>query len=560
MTSRWILIFACWWTAVGGALATDFQLVVRHTLDGHPIVLGKVVNGVAISRVDWLISELALQDEDGDWLQSIDWFEFFSQEERRVHGTLGEVPDGKYRALRFRVGVTPEVNHLDPNQISPDSPLHPMVNGLHWGWQGGFVFAAIEGSRDGEAFSYHLANDGNSVEITLPVELETPRDATLRIDFDLAPMFEVLEPGSSHSRDGDPMVAKLIAAIGRGFSIAGVSSDSFQKLSMPDSTASIPQNATPYPLEISSRLPRVELPVDNPPTIEGVALGESLFLDQRLSGNNQQSCATCHDPKRGFSDPRTVSSGAEGQLGRRQSMPLMNLAWHDRFFWDGRADSLRQQVLMPIEDPTEMNQRMPELIEELRADAAMPPRFAAAFGDAEISADSIAKALEQFTITRISQNSKFDRAARRELDLSEQEKRGLELFVTEFDPANNRRGADCFHCHGGNLFTSRRFTNNGLEPSGGDSGRFESSGDRNDHGKFKTPSLRNVGLTAPYMHDGRFATLEEVVEHYNSGIHRSDTLDPNIAKHPVEGLGLSEADKAALVAFLKSLTDEGFGQ
>jgi cytochrome c peroxidase len=168
----------------------------------------------------------------------------------------------------------------------------------------------------------------------------------------------------------------------------------------------------------------------------------------------------------------------------------------------------------------------------------------------------MALALEQFLLTLVSQDSRFDRAARKLTTLTAEEQRGLQLFVTEHDPARGLRGADCFHCHGGNLFTTHQFLNNGLEERSEDLGRMEVTGSEADRGKFKVPSLRNVAMTAPYMHDGRFATLEEVIAHYNGPLHRSPTLDPNLAKHPVAGMGLSAEDQAALVAFLKTLTDE----
>jgi cytochrome c peroxidase len=170
----------------------------------------------------------------------------------------------------------------------------------------------------------------------------------------------------------------------------------------------------------------------------------------------------------------------------------------------------------------------------------------------------IAKALEQFLLTLVSQDSRFDRAARKVAELTESEKRGLRLFVTEFDPKRGLRGADCFHCHGGTLFTSQQFANNGLELSIDDLGRMAVTKNAADRGKFKTPSLRNIARTAPYMHDGRFATLEEVVEHYSSGVRRTDTLDPNLAKHPEGGIQLTTEEKADLVDFLKTLTDESF--
>lgn len=238
-------------------------------------------------------------------------------------------------------------------------------------------------------------------------------------------------------------------------------------------------------------------------------------------------------------------------------MPLFNLAWGHSFFWDGRAKSLREQVLKPIEDPLEMNAKLDDVLAKLGADRDYPRLFAAAFGSAGVTRERLALVLEQFLLTLVSQDSKFDRAAKKLGTLTDEERRGLELFVTENDPARGLRGADCFHCHGGNLFTNGQFANNGLAPRD-DAGRFEVTGGESDRGKFKVPSLRNVAATAPYMHDGRFQTLEEVVEHYDSGVHRSATLDPNLAKHPASGLGLSAADKRALVAFLETLTDEEF--
>ncbi|MEM7014444.1 MAG: MbnP family protein, partial [Verrucomicrobiota bacterium] len=499
------------WSAAAIVSAADFQIVFEHSVDERPVVLGRELDGIRVSRIDWLISDFAFQQEDGEWFEAENWVEFVSEEQKRLTVSLGASPSAKFKAVRFRVGLTPELNHLDPNRIAPDSPLHPLVNGLHWGWQAGFVFAAVEGARDGEAFSYHLGNDGNDVVITLAVKLETPRDSRLQIGFDLAPIFRALKSGSTHSREEDPMVPAFVSAIENGFSIKGIATDTFQQLQIGTAEIVYPKGTTPFALNISKRLPRVSFPSDNLPTIEGVSLGEDLFFDPRLSGTNEQSCASCHDPKLSFADSRKLSLGANGQIGRRNSMPLINLAWHDRFFWDGRATTLREQVLMPIQDPTEMNQQLPDLLEELRADRATVGKFENAFGSSEISEASLAKALEQFVITRISQNSKFDRAARGEVELTEQEKRGLALFVTEFDPKNGHFGADCFHCHGGNLFTTRRFTNNGIQPLGEDFGLYETTGDPTDRGKFKTPTLRNVELTAPYMHDGRFATLEEVV-------------------------------------------------
>jgi cytochrome c peroxidase len=184
--------------------------------------------------------------------------------------------------------------------------------------------------------------------------------------------------------------------------------------------------------------------------------------------------------------------------------------------------------------------------------------FVRAFGSPEITADRIARALEQFLLTQVSHDAKFDRVLRGEATFTSEEQRGFELFHIEYDPRSEQFGADCFHCHGGPLFQNAAFANNGLDAKFTDIGRYNATRKDGDKGKFAVPSLRNVEVTAPYMHDGRFATLEEVVEHYSDDVKRSATLDPNIAKHPDGGLHLSREDKRALVAFLKTLTNEKF--
>ena len=185
--------------------------------------------------------------------------------------------------------------------------------------------------------------------------------------------------------------------------------------------------------------------------------------------------------------------------------------------------------------------------------------FAAAFGSPEVTPERIGLALENYLLTLTSFDSKFDRAMRGgPVTLTDQERRGFELFFTESDPRRGQFGADCFHCHGGANFSNHGFANNGLDSTFSDPGRYAVTRRESDCGKFSVPSLRNVAVTGPYMHDGRFATLEEVVEHYSSGVRPSATLDPNLAKHPEGGLNLSAADRAALVAFLQSLTDERY--
>jgi len=239
-------------------------------------------------------------------------------------------------------------------------------------------------------------------------------------------------------------------------------------------------------------------------------------------------------------------------------MALENLAWKSAFFWDGRAATLREQVLQPIQNPIEMHESLRNVVAKISVDENYHRLFQNTFGSPEITADKIARALEQFLLVQVSFDSKFDRVVNGQTNFTAQEQRGFELFNTEYDPYHGQFGADCFHCHGGPLFQSQNFANNGLDSAFTDLGRYKVTKRAGDEGKFSVPSLRNVAVTAPYMHDGRFGTLEEVIEHYCTGMKRSATLDPNLAKHPDGGVPLSNADKRALVAFLKTLTDGRF--
>ncbi|MBL7999449.1 MAG: c-type cytochrome [Candidatus Kapabacteria bacterium] len=240
-------------------------------------------------------------------------------------------------------------------------------------------------------------------------------------------------------------------------------------------------------------------------------------------------------------------------------MPLFNLAYPATYFWDGRAATLRQQVLMPIQDPIEMHESLGNVTAKLRASSTYPALFKRAFGSEEITPQTMALALEQFLHTMLSYNSRFDRSRRGELQLTPQEDRGAQLFFTEFNPASSKKGADCFHCHGTSLFTNNEFMNNGLDSAHQftDMGHFDVTGNPQHKATFKTPSLRNIEVTAPYMHDGRFRTLEEVIEHYNSGVKFSETLATDLKVTRV-GLNLTPQDKADLLAFLRTLTDTTF--
>lgn len=306
--------------------------------------------------------------------------------------------------------------------------------------------------------------------------------------------------------------------------------------------------------------PTPDLPGDNPITNTGVELGRMLFYETKLSKDNTQSCATCHIQKDGFSDLRQFSEGVEGLLGQRQAMAIFNMAWHQGFFWDGRAATLRQQALMPIQDPLEMNETLENVVQKLGADKMYTDQFIRAFGDDKVSADRVALALEQFMLTIYSFDSKYDKELFGEASFTESEQRGKDLFFTEFDPNGVQRGGECFHCHAGFNFTNHQFMNNGLDAEADmtDLGFFDVSNNPADKAKFKVPSLRNIALTAPFMHDGRFATLEEVLEQYNTGVKVSPTLDELMQYNINPGLSLTEQEKTDLIAFLHTLTDESF--
>ncbi len=328
---------------------------------------------------------------------------------------------------------------------------------------------------------------------------------------------------------------------------------------------SVPDAGTPYELEVPYFFPQPSLPADNPLTEEGIELGRHLFWDKTLSRNNTVSCGSCHSPETAFSDDAPKSIGLYGETTRRNSMPLMNMAWNTSFFWDGRAATLEEQILEPVTHPVEMDLTWAEAVERIESDSAYQEMFTQAFGTPCVDSLRMSFAMAQFIRTMISARSRFDLAYRYgQAQLTPSEQRGLELFLAEGGDPNiypgGQNGGDCFHCHGGALvqFTDHLFRNNGLDSIiGEDRGREEVSGVIYDRGRFRTPTLRNIALTAPYMHDGRFATLHEVLEHYNSGGHESATVDP-LMKFTGEGLGLSPLDIDDLVNFLESLSDYEF--
>jgi len=342
-----------------------------------------------------------------------------------------------------------------------------------------------------------------------------------------------------------PKTTQLVSILGLLF---------FLQACMPDEPKENYQTSS-YSLEIPASLPAMDIPADNPMTVEGVELGRMLFYDKILSGDGTQSCASCHQQAAGFSDPDKFSTGIDGEQGGRNAMAVINLAWSPVLFWDGRSISLEDQALGPVVNPIEMHDTWQNAADKLNAHSDYPKLFKQAFDIDEIDSSYVVKAIAQFERTLISGNSKWDKWIRGEAIFTDQELRGWDLFNVDGPIV----GADCFHCHTAPHFTDFTFHNNGLDGDADftDLGLYEVTGDDWDQAKFKTTTLRNIEHTGPFMHDGRFETLEEVVEHYNMGGHASATIDP-LMKNLGEGLLLSQDDKDALIAFLRTLTDEEF--
>lgn len=295
-------------------------------------------------------------------------------------------------------------------------------------------------------------------------------------------------------------------------------------------------------------------PANNRITNAGATLGRVLFYDKQLSVNNTVSCASCHEQSRGFSDSNTLSVGFNGGLTARNSMGLANAKYYDngRFFWDERAASLEEQVLLPIQDAVEMGLTLDELETKLQDDDYYQILFRRAFGSEEVTRQRISLALAQFVRSMVSFESKFDEG----LALTNNPQANFPNFTQSENLGKNlffSNRTRCSDCHDTNAFAGDRARNNGLDAILTDFG----TGAR--RGEFKVPSLRNIQLTGPYMHDGRFSSLAQVVEHYNSGVRNSMFLDGRLrAGNNVRRLNLSNAEKQALVDFMNTLTDTNF--
>lgn len=323
-------------------------------------------------------------------------------------------------------------------------------------------------------------------------------------------------------------------------------------------------SVTPYKLDIPNHFPPMAIPEDNPMTVEGVELGRKLFYETRLSKDNSISCSSCHLPEHGFSDPNKFSIGVDNAVGTRQSMALVNLGWQQSFFWDGRAGTLEEQIFEPVPDPAEMHLSWPEAVSRLKTDVTYRNMFYKAFDVETFDSTHVSKAIAQFLRTMISGSSKYDvmYKVQNSIPLTAKEQQIQSEITTEewggFDLFFSLTGGDCLHCHDGALAQVQLFSNNGLDATFDDEGRYLVTGNPNDLGKFKVPTLRNIELTAPYMHDGRFETLEDVVNHYSFGVTESATIDPMMEFSHQGGVQLNYDDRQLLITFLKTFTDWEF--
>ncbi|WP_309641574.1 cytochrome c peroxidase [Flavobacterium sp.] len=306
------------------------------------------------------------------------------------------------------------------------------------------------------------------------------------------------------------------------------------------------QKTTPIYFEVPKNWPKPHYDFSkNPITEEGFQLGRHLFYDPIMSRDSTISCASCHLQSTGFTHvDHDLSHGIEGKIGTRNSMALINLAWSKDFLWDGGANHLDVQPLNPITSPVEMDETLEHVVSKLQKSEQYQHLFEAAFGTSKVTGQLTLKALSQFMLMLKSSNSKYDKVMRHEVSFSENEQKGYDLFKI-----------NCASCHTEPLFASDKFENNGLsiDVTLNDIGRMKITNKEEDYMRFKVPTLRNIQFTFPYMHDGRFKTLTEVIKHYNS-IQKSKGIPKELA----EPMRLTDNDRVDLVAFLKTLTDTEF--
>lgn len=306
-----------------------------------------------------------------------------------------------------------------------------------------------------------------------------------------------------------------------------------------------------YHLQIPSYFPEMTFHHSgNPITKNGVELGRKLFYEGRLSRNNTISCGFCHIQENAFTHHgHTVSHGVDDRIGIRNAPAVQNMAFLKRYMWDGVIHNLNEQPIIPITDANEMDSSMPEVISKLNADSKYKQLFKSAYGDENITGERVLKALSQFMASMISADSKYDRYRQGKAVFTSEESQGMALFQQK-----------CTACHSGELFTDESFRNTGMYYNSQfkDAGRYRVTLDQSDWMKFRVPSLRNVEYTAPYMHDGRFYTLDAVLNFYSDNVEDNPNLDPQLKQNGHIGIPMTGQDKQYMIAFLKTLSDNSF--
>lgn len=306
-----------------------------------------------------------------------------------------------------------------------------------------------------------------------------------------------------------------------------------------------------FPLEKPAGFPEMTFDVTgNPVTVNGVVLGKKLFYEGKLSRNNTISCGFCHIQEYAFTHHgHSISHGIDDRLGMRNAPPIQNMAFLKNYTWDGVSHNLDERSLVSITTDFEMDSSLPEAVGKLNADSNYKKMFKAAFGDENITGDRVLKAISQFMATMISADSKYDRMKEGTAAFTAEESQGMSLFQNK-----------CAACHSGDLFTDESYRNTGMYYNSqlNDRGRYRVTLDWNDNMKFRVPSLRNVEYTAPYMHDGRFYSLDAVMNFYSENVENQPNLDPLLKQDGHIGIPMNSQEKQYIIAFLKTLSDQNF--
>lgn len=528
-------------TTATGELSFSFAHVVGLT---GPVVIGPDTpytnvagNRYGVMRLQYFVSDIVLERQGADPVQ-LDEIHYVDLAEpatlRYVPAT--PIPPGIYTGVSFVFGI-PKAKNISNAFVQPPQSLMewPAMMG------GGYHYMKLEGrfiDRQEQIANFKLHTGMlMGMDYSVPVALEDLALDVGEADLEVEIVMDIEEwlrdPNVYDFNDYMPgMMGNAQAQ--RSAQQNGWNVFALGYVGPPEQHPPAVE-PTPFVIELPANVPiPMIVPADNPTTVEGVALGRRLYYDTRLDGIGDRACATCHLQEKSFTSNRT-----EGILAH------INLAFADAFLWDGKVQGTLEDVMrFEVEEFFEAD------MSRLAADPAYPEMFTRAFGPGPLTTRKAAYALAQFQRTLVSFDSKLDRYLRGEVTLTDAEQRGAMVFYSET--------GDCFHCHGTVLFTDNRFHNNALDAEPARKGLADVTGDPADVGKFKTPTLRNIALTAPYMHDDRYATLEEVIDFYSEGLEYSPTADSLMKNVAEGGVRLTPEQKADLLAFMHTLTDTSF--